>query len=314
MAVVRITINKELEDGAYARHNFVKKEFSSDYVVRTSAAFPSDHLKQWAYRIAVAESRLFPSCIRFDEAILRLVTPGLPPNELGRRFRYDEFKGLKGAVAIVESEMLAYPPVTAVFNREARIGRLGRLLMPHVLTMSEWNLYAQQRVEPLRFQQEGFERSVFSRELMAAIQSSSDAYVMAPVEGDTEASLRSLRGFFFYGFNAGTPKKRRKSKAASKRAASSKLVEPKTPVEGVVYMLQAGQHFKIGKSVNPNKRIGQLKTQLPYAVTVVHTIRAANPAQVESHWHRRFASKRLNGEWFDLTPEEVTEFKSVSEM
>lgn len=313
MAVIRITIKKKLEAGAYGQHNFIKNEFSSDYVVRTNAAFPSAHIEQWAHRIAVAESRLYPLCVGFEEANFRLVTPGLPANELGRRFRA-EFADLKGTVAIAEGEMLAYPPVLAVFNREASLGRHGRLLMPHVLTTTEWNLYAQQRVEPLRFQHEGFERTAFSRELMAALQSSDDAYVMAAVEGDTEQSLRSIRSFFFYGFQAGTPKKKRKSKAATKRAAASKSADPKMPVEGVVYMLQAGQHFKIGKSINPNKRIGQLKTQLPHAITVVHIIRAAHPSQAESHWHRRFASRRLNGEWFDLTPEEVNEFKSVSEM
>jgi hypothetical protein len=82
----------------------------------------------------------------------------------------------------------------------------------------------------------------------------------------------------------------------------------------VVYLLQAGEHFKIGKSVDLNKRLGQIKLQLPYPVEVVHVIQAANPLQAEAHWHKHFASLRRNGEWFVLTPAEVGEFKSASQM
>lgn len=88
----------------------------------------------------------------------------------------------------------------------------------------------------------------------------------------------------------------------------------KVPVAGVVYMLQGGQWFKIGKSVNPDKRLTQIKLQIPFPVEVVHTIRAADPLKAEAHWHRRFAALRQNGEWFLLTDAEVKEFKSVSEM
>jgi hypothetical protein len=95
---------------------------------------------------------------------------------------------------------------------------------------------------------------------------------------------------------------------------TSKRSKSKSQTEGVVYLLKAGPHFKIGKSVAFDKRLGQIKLQLPYAVEVVHTIRAANVSEVESYWHRRFASLRQNGEWFLLTDAEVEEFKSISNM
>jgi len=98
VAVIRITIKKKLEDGAYARHVVVKREFTSDYLVRTGAAFGSTHMKQWAHRIATAESRLYPSCVLFEEALLRLVTPGLSFDESRRPFSYAQFDDLKGTL------------------------------------------------------------------------------------------------------------------------------------------------------------------------------------------------------------------------
>lgn len=82
----------------------------------------------------------------------------------------------------------------------------------------------------------------------------------------------------------------------------------------MVYLLQAGPFFKIGKSIVFDKRFTQIKLQLPYAVQVVHIIKAANPTEVESHWHRRFAAQRRNGEWFELLASDVEEFKRVSQM
>ena len=85
-------------------------------------------------------------------------------------------------------------------------------------------------------------------------------------------------------------------------------------IAGIVYLLKAGPFFKIGKTVDFEKRLGQIKLQLPYSVEVVHKIQAANLSHVENYWHRRFASRRQNGEWFVLTDVDVAEFKSFSKM
>ncbi len=77
---------------------------------------------------------------------------------------------------------------------------------------------------------------------------------------------------------------------------------------GHVYMLRSGPHYKIGKTRDLNGRLDQIKLQLPWPVEVVHTIETDDPDGIESYWHKRFSEKRENGEWFNLTRDDVAIF------
>lgn len=79
--------------------------------------------------------------------------------------------------------------------------------------------------------------------------------------------------------------------------------------DGFVYLVKSGRHFKIGKANSVETRHRQLKIQLPQAAEVVHRIKTDDPYGIESYWHRRFAGKRLNGEWFALSAEDVKAFR-----
>lgn len=80
-------------------------------------------------------------------------------------------------------------------------------------------------------------------------------------------------------------------------------------IVGYVYMLKSGKYYKIGKTTSPLRRLGQLGIELPQASEHVHTIETDDPSGIETYWHNRFRDKRLNGEWFDLTRDDVRAFK-----
>jgi hypothetical protein len=79
--------------------------------------------------------------------------------------------------------------------------------------------------------------------------------------------------------------------------------------DGFVYLIKSGRHFKIGKANSIDQRHRQLRIQLPQPAEIVHRIKTDDPYGIEAYWHRRYAEKRLNGEWFALSADDVKAFK-----
>lgn len=309
--------------------------FSNDYLVRSEAALESDTLRIYAANIAQVESRLYPSCVKFDSAHIKLATPGATPEELRGQFTGVDLPKLRGQHPLNEGDLPAFPPIAAVYLRQAQWNGNGRLALAYAVTAAEWILYTQNGTLPPRFEKATSPSvSSVSQQLMEAISERNGVFIMPWGAGDRNPALRRVTEFFFTGLETTVKRKKRKSNAVKEReirraqlkaladgtefdpasvTASGKR-KPKTPVAGVVYLLQGEKYFKIGKSVNMEKRLNQIKLQLPYRVELVHTIHAAHPLQAESYWHKRFASLRRNGEWFELGEIEVAEFKSVEEM
>ncbi|MBI4397899.1 MAG: GIY-YIG nuclease family protein [Candidatus Omnitrophica bacterium] len=78
---------------------------------------------------------------------------------------------------------------------------------------------------------------------------------------------------------------------------------------GEVYLFKSGRYYKIGKTNDTVRRGAELRIQLPEKCVLIHSIKTDDPSGIEAYWHRRVESKRLNGEWFDLSSAEVKAFK-----
>ena len=63
--------------------------------------------------------------------------------------------------------------------------------------------------------------------------------------------------------------------------------------------------YKIGKSRNPKVRENTLQAELP-TIQLTHVIER----DIESYFHKKFNSKRVRGEWFSLSKEDVSYIKS----
>jgi hypothetical protein len=96
---------------------------------------------------------------------------------------------------------------------------------------------------------------------------------------------------------------------AHRSPAKSQKAAKLTVITGYVYLMKSGRHHKIGRTVSVGSRERQLAIKIPIPPTTIHRIETDDPNGLEAYWHKRFAEKRGEGEWFDLSPEDVAAFK-----
>lgn len=91
------------------------------------------------------------------------------------------------------------------------------------------------------------------------------------------------------------------------------LESPEVPgkAPGYVYFVQEYMNgtFKIGKTKNVEKRMNIFGVKLPFENKLIYLIKTGNHHQTEAAFHKHFADKRLEGEWFALNKENISWIK-----
>lgn len=86
----------------------------------------------------------------------------------------------------------------------------------------------------------------------------------------------------------------------TRSSAKQRQRPPTPPKPGYVYVVRCGEHYKIGMTADPLRRMPQLALQLPHPPELVSLQSVSDAVGEERRLHERFAAKRLNGEWFAL--------------
>jgi hypothetical protein len=83
------------------------------------------------------------------------------------------------------------------------------------------------------------------------------------------------------------------------------------PMVGYVYLIWSQYGYKIGKAVNVKSRTKLFEVKLPFPIRVEHYARFSDYTQAERSLHLHFHEKRMEGEWFALSEEDVAFIKTL---
>lgn len=101
--------------------------------------------------------------------------------------------------------------------------------------------------------------------------------------------------------------------AAPKLKVNKPTRKASAGTNGYVYLIQSPtQAYKIGRTRNPDNRMETFTVKLPFEVEYVCVIQCEDMYGLERELHQRFADKRVNGEWFSLTLEDVEYIKGLA--
>lgn len=74
---------------------------------------------------------------------------------------------------------------------------------------------------------------------------------------------------------------------------------------GYVYLIKSAYGYKIGKTKNMKQRTQLFGVKLPFPIEIAGYGWFDDYSAAETEYHRRYAQKRLDGEWFKLSESDV---------
>lgn len=83
---------------------------------------------------------------------------------------------------------------------------------------------------------------------------------------------------------------------------------------GYLYLLRSNVgYYKIGRTINVDVRVGQHLRDYPVTLDVVHVVVVPDMIRYESWLLSKFSDRKMQGEWFSLSDDDVNWIKSLDE-
>lgn len=82
------------------------------------------------------------------------------------------------------------------------------------------------------------------------------------------------------------------------------------PRGGYVYVLKSAYGFKIGRTRSIPDRMRTFGVKLPFVYSIYLCAWFDDHIAAESAYHRQFANKRINGEWFDVSEHDIAQIRA----
>lgn len=108
--------------------------------------------------------------------------------------------------------------------------------------------------------------------------------------------------------------KARTSRIAPERLNPIEVIGQPTSglLAGVVYVLKSAYGYKIGRTRSIPDRMRTFGVQLPFMYSIPFCVWFDDCHAAERRFHDTFASKRINGEWFDLEESDLEQIRSAA--
>lgn len=100
---------------------------------------------------------------------------------------------------------------------------------------------------------------------------------------------------------------RRRPRQSGERFDPREIIgEPSdAPRGGYVYVLESQYGYKVGRTTNIQNRMRAFGVRLPFIYTIPLVVWFDDHYEAETMFHRLFADKHINGEWFDLDEPDI---------
>ena len=84
-------------------------------------------------------------------------------------------------------------------------------------------------------------------------------------------------------------------------------IEPSEPVRPskYVYLVKAGEFYKIGIADDINERVKRLQSGCPHKIEIINSWNVSSASRHESYLHNSFSMKCTSGEWFSLSSDDI---------